>query len=190
MRIIGGEHRSRKILSPEGKDTTRPITDRVKQSLFDRLAVRGYIDNGAIVDLFAGTGSLGLEALSRGVDHCTFVEKDCSARERLIRNIADLKLIEQSGVLAGDALAGAWIDQLPHTPVSLVFCDPPYPMTSNAKTMARIADLIRRIADVAEPDAVLMLRTDDHTQAPTVASWRPPEAIGYGSMIVHWYDRA
>jgi len=69
MRIIAGEHRGRKLLPPEG-DVTRPITDRVKQSLFDILAPR--IEGARVYDCFAGTGSMGLECLSRGSSHATF----------------------------------------------------------------------------------------------------------------------
>ena len=71
MRIIAGEFRGRKLLPPEG-DVTRPITDRVKQSLFDILAPR--IDGARVYDCFAGTGSMGLECLSRGAEHATFFE--------------------------------------------------------------------------------------------------------------------
>ena len=84
MRIIAGEFCGRKLLSPEG-DTTRPITDRVKQSLFD--IVSPYIEGAAVYDCFAGTGSMGLECLSRGAAHVTFFELDKSAGERLRRNI-------------------------------------------------------------------------------------------------------
>ena len=80
MRIIAGEFRGRKLIPPQG-DATRPITDRVKQSLFDILTPR--IDGARIYDLFAGTGSMGLECLSRGAAHSTFFEADRSALERL-----------------------------------------------------------------------------------------------------------
>src|SRR5205809_4215568 len=89
MRIIAGEFRGRKLLPPEG-DATRPITDRVKQSLFDILTP--HIEGARVYDLFAGTGSMGLECLSRGASYATFFESDRSALERLNKNIATLKL--------------------------------------------------------------------------------------------------
>lgn len=190
MRIIGGLHRSRKLLAPEGRDTTRPITDRVKQSLFDRLAVRGYLDGGAIVDVFCGTGSLGLEALSRGVEHCTFVERDRSARDRLDRNLTALDLTDQALVLAVDALAAAWIARLPKKPVSLVFCDPPYAMMSDQNNGHRICEMITKIGPAAEPDALLMLRTDEHTTGPAIDGWTGPETHDHGSMHIHLYQHA
>src|SRR6266850_7741478 len=99
MRIIAGEFRGRKILPPEG-EVTRPITDRVKQSLFDILSPR--IEGTRVYDLFAGTGSMGLECLSRGAAHATFFEADRSALDRLRKNIATLKLQGQSRIFGGD----------------------------------------------------------------------------------------
>src|SRR5438270_4924082 len=87
MRIISGEFRGRRLLAPEG-DITRPITDRVKQSMFDILAPS--IAGSTVYDCFAGTGSLGLECLSRGAACAVFFEKDRSALARLQQNIAAL----------------------------------------------------------------------------------------------------
>src|SRR3954454_664339 len=99
MRIIAGIHRGRTILPPPS-DATRPITDRVKQSLFDILSP--YIDGARIYDIFAGTGSMGLECLSRGASHATFFEADRGALLNLRKNIATLKLDPQSTVIPGD----------------------------------------------------------------------------------------
>ena len=99
MRIIAGTHRGRRILPP-ATDSTRPITDRVKQSLFDLLAPR--IEGAQVLDLFAGTGSMGLESLSRGAAHATFFESDRSAVKLLRQNIDALKLAPLSTVIATD----------------------------------------------------------------------------------------
>jgi 16S rRNA (guanine966-N2)-methyltransferase len=96
MRIIAGEFRGRKLLSPEG-DVTRPITDRVKQSLFDILAPR--LEGAVVWDLFAGTGSLGLESLSRGARQAVFFETHRGAVARLRRNIAQLALPRDRAVV-------------------------------------------------------------------------------------------
>ena len=85
MRIIAGMHRGRKLLAPEG-DVTRPITDRVKQSLFDILSPMR--EEAVVYDCFAGTGSMGLECLSRGAAAVTFFEADRSALSRLKKNSA------------------------------------------------------------------------------------------------------
>src|SRR6187549_2551889 len=99
MRIIAGEFRSRQLLAPK-TDATRPITDRVKQSLFDILAPE--IPDAQVYDCFAGTGSMGLECLSRGAAHATFFEADRSAVVRLKKNIATLGVEGRSAVVAGD----------------------------------------------------------------------------------------
>src|SRR3954451_21285520 len=99
MRIIAGEFRGRKLLAPES-DTTRPITDRVKQSLFDILTP--MIPDAVVYDCFAGTGSMGLESLSRGAARAIFFERDRSALQRLKRNIEALGVVDRSGVVSED----------------------------------------------------------------------------------------
>ncbi|MGH7214480.1 MAG: RsmD family RNA methyltransferase [Tepidisphaeraceae bacterium] len=100
MRIIAGEFRGRRLLAPEEAGTTRPVTDRVKQSLFDILTPS--LDGAAVYDCFAGTGSMGLEALSRGARHVTFFEADRSAGARLRRNIQTLGVAKRSHIITGD----------------------------------------------------------------------------------------
>jgi 16S rRNA (guanine966-N2)-methyltransferase len=124
MRIIAGEHRGRKLLSPEG-DVTRPITDRVKQSLFDILTP--YLPDARVYDCFAGTGSMGLECLSRGAAHVTFFEADRSAVTRLRKNIETIRVSDQSTVVSEDLFP--WFKNPPtknaHA-IDLIFLDPPY----------------------------------------------------------------
>ena len=189
MRIIAGTHRRRALLGPRGDRVTRPITDRVKQSLFDRLWSEGALDCQAVLDLFAGTGSLGIEALSRGVEHCTFVERDRSARQLLEKNLANLGLADRATVLGVDAMWGGWFGLLAHKPVGLLFCDPPYKMTGDAASMARVAGLIGDVGALVAPDGVLVLRTDSYAQAEAVDGWDGPASYTYGSMTVHFYER-
>src|SRR5277367_2360417 len=99
MRIIAGEFRGRKLLGPEG-DQTRPITDRVKQSVFDVLTPR--LPDAVVYDLFAGTGSMGLECLSRGCRFVTFFESDRSALKLLEKNISILAVKDRARVVGGD----------------------------------------------------------------------------------------
>jgi 16S rRNA (guanine(966)-N(2))-methyltransferase RsmD len=190
MRIVGGIHRSRKLLPPRDAVTTRPITDRVKTSLFDRLAARGLLDGGSALDMFAGTGSLGLEALSRGSDYCTFIERDRDARKRLEINIETLRLGDEATVMGVDALSAAWINLLGHKPLSLIFCDPPYRMTQNEHDRQRVMAQVQRLAAASEPGAVLVVRTDNHTPLAGSDGWDGPDLLDYGSMHVHWYQCA
>jgi 16S rRNA (guanine966-N2)-methyltransferase len=128
MRIIAGEFRGRQIMPPQGA-VTRPITDRAKQSLFDVLAP--HIEGARVYDCFAGTGSMGLECLSRGAAHVTFFEADRSAVARLAQNIAALRVAERTRTIPGDLFK--WFERATTrpadaqiTPVDLVFLDPPY----------------------------------------------------------------
>ena len=100
MRIIAGAWRGRPIEAPPG-DATRPTSDRAREGLFSMLASRlGSFEGLQVADLFAGTGALGLEALSRGAAHCTFVEKDRAALDALKRNIAKLGAGDRADVRA------------------------------------------------------------------------------------------
>src|SRR3954466_11704968 len=108
MRIIAGEFRSRRILPP-ASDATRPITDRVKQSLFDILTP--HIDGARVYDCFAGTGSMGLECLSRGAAHATFFEADRSAAALLRKNIDTLNVRDRSSIIDSDLFK--WFDRSP-----------------------------------------------------------------------------
>ncbi|MGH7151836.1 MAG: RsmD family RNA methyltransferase, partial [Planctomycetota bacterium] len=103
MRIIAGEHRGARLLSPEGR-TTRPMLDRVRTALFDRL---GPLAGARVLDLFAGTGCLGFEALSRGAESCRFVESDPRALAALRANVEKLRMEERARLVRGDAFAFA-----------------------------------------------------------------------------------
>lgn len=196
MRIIGGIHRSRTLLAPRDSQTTRPITDRVKQSLFDRLWSGGWIgqeQGGNVADVFAGTGSMGLEALSRGANHCVFIEKDRHARLLLEKNIQALELHSQSTVLNMDALSGAWIGVLPSDarPLRVIFLDPPYVMLHDQEFTGRIAHLIQAFSapDLMESNGLIVLRTDDRAQPPVAPQWPNLQSFAYGSMVLHFYQR-
>jgi 16S rRNA (guanine966-N2)-methyltransferase len=123
MRIIAGEFRGRKLLPPES-DVTRPITDRAKQSLFDVLSPR--LDEAIVYDCFAGTGSMGLECLSRGSRAVTFFEADRSALTRLRKNIEAVGVGDRTKVVIGDLFK--WFQSAGRTasPADLIFLDPPY----------------------------------------------------------------
>lgn len=126
MRIIGGEFRGRTIHAPAGI-ATRPTAGRVRESLFNLLAHRPVTFEGArVLDLYAGSGALGLEALSRGAAFCLFVDEAAPARAAIRRNVEALGLIGCTRIFRRDAAdMGRWSANLPG-PFDLVFCDPPY----------------------------------------------------------------
>jgi 16S rRNA (guanine966-N2)-methyltransferase len=188
MRVIAGTHRSRRLLPPEGDEVTRPITDRVKQAMFDRLWSLGALDTAHALDLFAGTGSLGIEALSRGVERVTFIERDRDARARLDKNLTTLQLHDRATVLHVDAFGSTYLSLLHRAAAGLIFCDPPYAVAADAPD--RVTRLIVQLAAVAAPAATLVLRTDGHTAAAACDGWHGPDTHGYGSMALHFYTRS
>jgi 16S rRNA (guanine966-N2)-methyltransferase len=126
LRIIAGRHRGRRLAAPPG-EATRPTADRVRQALFDMLwhapwAGREAIEGARVLDGFAGTGALGLEALSRGAAHATFLETDRAALAALRANIAACGEAARCAVLAADATR----PPRAAAPCGLVFLDPPY----------------------------------------------------------------
>ena len=122
MRIIAGEWRGRKLQAPVG-EATRPTADRTRETLFSMLVSRlGSFEGLNVADLFAGSGALGLEALSRGSEACLFVEHDAAAIRSLRANIAALRAPERCDVRAGSVLAIGPAK----TALDLVLLDPPY----------------------------------------------------------------
>ncbi len=189
MRIIAGTHRGRKILPPEGEEVTRPITDRVKQSLFDRLAAAGKVEGAVVLDIFAGTGSLGLECLSRGAEHVTFIEQDRSASRLLEENLMMLKEQDGARLMRANALSGAMIGSLPRRDYSLIFVDPPYAMVRDGVQSQRLWNLMEQMAQVSVPGAWMVLRLEEHAPQPVIAGWLEPEKFSYGSMYLLIYRR-
>jgi 16S rRNA (guanine966-N2)-methyltransferase len=118
MRVIGGEFRSRRLKSIPG-DATRPTPDRLRETLFDILGPR--IEGATFLDAYAGTGAVGIEALSRGAAHAWFLEKNRAALETIRENLESLKLGLRATVIAGPVLRA-----LPQWRADLVFLDPPY----------------------------------------------------------------
>ncbi|HEX8193289.1 MAG TPA: 16S rRNA (guanine(966)-N(2))-methyltransferase RsmD [Allosphingosinicella sp.] len=135
MRIISGAWRGRALFGPEGQDT-RPTSDRAREGLFSMLASRlGSFEDLQVADLFAGTGALGLEALSRGAARCTFVERETQALKVLKRNIDKMGAGDRVEVRAQAAEKVA----LPLAPCDLVMMDPPYKTGLAQKALDRIA---------------------------------------------------
>ena len=135
MRIIAGEWRGRAIEAPPGQ-ATRPTADRVRETLFSMLASRlGSFEDLRVADLFAGSGALGFEALSRGAASATFVEKDPKASAIIKRNAAKLGAADRVRILGSSALA------LPRSdPFDLILADPPYAAGSGTAAVQAIAD--------------------------------------------------
>jgi 16S rRNA (guanine966-N2)-methyltransferase len=127
MRIVGGSLKRRPLQAPEGSEV-RPTSDRARESLFNILAHRpeGPLDGARVLDAFAGSGALGIEALSRGAAHCTFVDTLPAALAAIRANIGKLGLAAQATVLRADALRPGSPPAGASLPATLAFLDPPY----------------------------------------------------------------
>jgi len=137
VRIIAGTWRGRALTAPKG-DTTRPTADRTREALFSMLASRvGSFDGLAVADLFAGSGALGLEALSRGAASCLFVEQDGAALDALRANVTALAAGPRATVRAGSVLA---LGPAP-APLDVVMMDPPYASGAGAVAADKLARL-------------------------------------------------
>jgi 16S rRNA (guanine(966)-N(2))-methyltransferase RsmD len=156
MRIIAGEFRSRRLLTPRDDAVTRPIPDRVKESLFGLL--RGHCEGAAVFDGFAGTGAIGLEAVSRGAERCVLVERDKSAAELLRRNIEALGVQDRCDLVVGDALGPGALARCPR-PVRLVFLDPPYALVRDPVGWKRVRAQLEKLIDLLTEDGIAALRT-------------------------------
>jgi len=181
MRIIAGEFRGRRLLPPAG-EATRPITDRVKQSLFDILSP--LLEGAVVYDCFAGTGSMGLECLSRGAASASFFEADRSALGLLRRNIEALGVRERSTVIDMDIFR--WFSDRANLrnaggKVDLVFLDPPY------RFLRERADSLRQLATQIVPhlqcEGTVVFRHDaaDTLELPNLPAY---DVRSYGSMTL------
>ena len=125
MRIVGGEFRGRPLATPRS-DSIRPTTDRTREALFNILAHRfaDKLEGGRVLDLFAGTGALGLEALSRGASFCLFIEESAEGRGLIRDNVESFGLTGRSKIFRRDATALGESGTM--QPFGLLFADPPY----------------------------------------------------------------
>ena len=135
MRVIAGQWRGRPLVAPKG-DATRPTADRTREALFSMLTSRlGSFEGLAVADLFAGSGALGIEALSRGAGSCLFVEQDGAALDALKANLAKLGT-------RGDVRAGSVMALGPATrPLDLIMMDPPYGTGAGLVALDKLARL-------------------------------------------------
>jgi 16S rRNA (guanine966-N2)-methyltransferase len=140
MRVIGGAFRGRALVAPEGM-ATRPTADRVRQALFDVLAHAPWsrpFEGLRVMDVFAGSGALGIEAISRGAAICVFVETDAGARGAIRDNVEALGLFGKTRVHRRDAAALGLKPAADGAPFDLVFLDPPYAKGLGEKALAEL----------------------------------------------------
>jgi 16S rRNA (guanine(966)-N(2))-methyltransferase RsmD len=156
MRIISGEFRRRLLESPRDALTTRPIPDRVKESVFQLL--RGHYEEATVFDGFSGTGAIGLEAVSRGASRCVLVERDRTVADILKRNIETLGCGDRCELVVGDVLGVGALARCPK-PCHLIFLDPPYPLVREATGFRRVMDQLSKLIDRLDATGFAVLRT-------------------------------
>ena len=187
MRIITGRFGRRKLLTNPGQ-ITRPITDRVKESLFQY--IRDEVDEARVADIFAGTGTLGLEALSRGAHSVVFFEKDRKAADLLRKNVAALKCEDETLCWQTDVAMTSFRPKnvAGFIPFSLLFFDPPYKMVADIQSGSPLYKSLERLArpDVTVDDALMLFRTPRRSIFEIPEYWKCERTVDYSTMEVHW----
>ena len=177
MRIVGGKLKGRLLVSPTGEGT-RPTSDRVREALMSFLVDRLGSDLGGAVtlDLFAGSGALGFEALSRGASRAVLVEKDRAALQTIASNIATLGVTDRVTVVGSDALVAGLKRVQTMGPFALLFCDPPYRIDQGK--VARALEALGRSGGIADGAALAW----EHSAGGAV-----PEPAGFGQERTYRY---
>ena len=187
MQIISGRFRHRKLFTSPGL-ITRPITARAKESLFEHL--NPWLPDARIADVFSGTGTMGIESLSRGAKSVLFIEQDKVAIELLRKNIEMLKIEDETFVWQTDVLRTSYRPKVREefVPYDVVFFDPPYKMVAQIKPGRMLFRSLERIADerVTAADALVLFRTDDHPKFELPRAWEIERTLNYSSMNVFW----
>jgi 16S rRNA (guanine966-N2)-methyltransferase len=170
--VVAGELSGRRIEAPAGVDT-RPTTDKVRESVFNALGSLDLVRDARVADLFAGSGAVGIEALSRGAAHCTFIERDRAALRVLRHNLDRLGLGDRSTVVPGDAMVmSRGLD------VDIVLADPPYDFDDwPALLAATSAPFV--VAEAGRP----LDRLDD------LVGWEVTRTKRYGRTWVTFFER-
>jgi 16S rRNA (guanine966-N2)-methyltransferase len=182
MRIIAGAKRGMKLLSPKTQ-VSRPIIDRVKESLFSVLYKYDLPDGKMVADLFCGVGSLGLEALSRGAEFIIFVEQDPKIITTLKKNIEKAGFVKESKVIRADAFkVGAPVNDKKY---DLVFVDPPYACTENVGQDSPLNRLMDLLQSQVAPGGIVVVRTNQRTELlDKYGIFRAVERRKWGTMAV------
>jgi len=188
LRIIGGIHRTRRLQAPPHDEVTRPYTARVRESVFAEL--RGHVEGARVLDLFAGVGTMGLEAASRGASEVVMVERDSAIFAMLEANIAALACADAVRAVRGDAM-GEMVAAVAPSAIDILFCDPPYALWQTAAGEDRMRRTLHGLAPRMDPDGWLVLRrpASGAPSALDLPGWLGPEVHRHGpGMLVLYYQ--
>ena len=179
LRIIGGELRSRQLETPRGTDRTRPMGSRTREAIFNVL--RGWFEGAHVLDLFAGVGTMGLEAVSRGAAKAWLVEQDREVFDLLRGNIDDLGVADRAVPVKADALGEVALATVTE-PLDVVFLDPPFEMVRTPEGLDRVLAQSRRCRGRMKPRSFLVLRLPEiEGEGPIIEGFEGPEHRRYGN---------
>ena len=176
MRVISGSARGLKLTSPDGLDT-RPTTDRVKESIFN--IIQSYLPCINILDLFAGSGALGIEALSRGASHGTFIENNLFSFNVAKSNIEKAHFVDKTEILKKDAFDFLNICTLKY---DIIFLDPPYNQGLLTKAVQKIYE-----KNILDTDGILVVETELNGEIPEHQGLECIKNAKYGKTLVLIY---
>lgn len=185
MRIVGGKFRNRALVAPKGK-STRPTSDRARENMFNVIEHADWcpaLDGARVVDLYAGSGALGLEALSRGAAFCLFVEMAAEARGAIRDNIDTLQLFGHTRLHRRDATQLGEKPSNLGEPFNLVFLDPPYGFDLGPKSLTKLLD-----GKWVTDDAVAILEVGVGEE-PVTPGWHSQVVKEYGAAKVLFLAR-
>ena len=185
MRIVSGEFRGKTLAAPPGQ-ATRPTSDRARQAIFNILEHApwsGGVREARVIDLFAGSGALGLEALSRGAAFCLFVETDEAARGAIRQNVEDMHLFGRTRVHRRDATDLGVRPGADGPAFDLAFLDPPYAKGLGEQALARLA-----AGGWLAPGATVVFERGAEEPAPDAPAYEPLDDRAYGAARV-WFLR-
>lgn len=180
LRILAGEFRSRQLETPPDEERTRPMASRVKESVCNLL--RGWFEDARVLDLFAGVGTMGLEAVSRGAREVLLVERDRGIHELLQRNIDALGCGDRAVALQADALGPLALQRAPQ-PADLVFLDPPYRVMLDPDERREVLAQAARSRAVMADRGFLVLRS------PMALEPEEAKLPGFDGPELHEYGR-
>ena len=183
MRITGGMYRSRALRAVRGQ-STRPTSDRVREALFGILSSAGAIQGARVLDLYAGTGALALEALSRGAESAILVESSRDAIAVIRGNIEALGVVHKASLVPGD-VQRALARLVKAGPFDLVLADPPWALVESGEPSQALAELAA--AGALGPSAWVVLEHGARTPAPSADPLLPWETRRYGDTALTFY---
>lgn len=173
MRVISGSARGRKLAAPEGLDT-RPTTDRVKESVFN--IISPYVPTKNVLDLFAGSGAMGIEALSRACEHAVFIEQDNKALNIIKKNLTDTRLADRADVIKADAFSFLRNCKIKF---DIIFLDPPY----NRGLLTHAINEINKLS-LLSPNGIIVAESEHGGELPDGGNLELIKNVKYGKTVI------